>query len=148
MSPLATTNVFETISLSKLEKKAGMMRRTDNKYIVPESLSRDVVQKLRKSFDILTIDNKNNFSYENVYFDDNGLCFEEHHKGKRLKFKARTRSYLDNEDLVFFGKKTTLKHSLFSLFPINILISSNPCTDVTQNKRSVSPTLRLFHVNI
>ena len=60
MSPLATTNVFETISLSKLEKKAGMMRRTDNKYIVPESLSRDVVQKLRKSFDILTIDNKNN----------------------------------------------------------------------------------------
>lgn len=109
MTPIPQLEQFEPISLKGLETKADMLTRLDNKYIVRGILSEGAGDKLRDAFDVLTIDDKRSFGYHNVYFDQDGLCFDQHKQGKRHKFKARTRVYLDSENLAFFEVKLSGK---------------------------------------
>lgn len=107
MSPFQT-HAFDAISLSALETKADMLTRLDNKYILTQSLSQSALKKLYAEFDILTIEGKSSFAYHNVYFDAEQLCFNQHQQGKRHKFKARTRHYLDS-NLTYFEVKLSGK---------------------------------------
>lgn len=105
MTPLPTITSFDEISLKGLEKSSDMLTRLDNKYVVTEGLGFTGIEALRDNFDVLTIDGKKSFGYHNVYFDDNGICFSQHKQGKRHKFKARTRLYMDSDNLAFFEVK-------------------------------------------
>lgn len=109
MNPVTHLETFESISLETLDAKADMLTRTDNKYIVRGLLSPECVNKLQKEFDVLTIDDHLFFKYHSIYFDTNLVCFDEYKKGKRQRFKARTRVYEDSKNLAFFEVKLSGK---------------------------------------
>ena len=96
---------FENISLKSLEKKAGMLHRSENKYIVNKQRLNLLLQEMELEFDVLSIEGRRDFRYETIYFDDNATCFYQHQQGKRQRFKVRTRKYSDHENLVYFELK-------------------------------------------
>ena len=125
MSPIPNLDSFDSLSLKELNSKADMLTRVDNKYIVNGALSADSIEKLKEEFDVLAIDEKRTFGYENVYFDDADVCFNEHRQGKRQKFKARTRVYLDSEDLAFFEVKLSGKGRIIDKYRIPCSVSDH-----------------------
>ena len=125
MSPIPNLDSFDSLSLKELNSKADMLTRVDNKYIVKGALSTDSIKKLKEEFDVLAIDDKRTFGYENVYFDDAEVCFQQHRQGKRQKFKARTRVYLDSEDLAFFEVKLAGKGRIIDKYRIPCSVSDH-----------------------
>ena len=125
MSPIPNLDSFNPLSLKELNNKADMLTRIDNKYIVKGALSAGSIEKLKKEFDVLAIDDKRTFSYENVYFDDAEVCFQQHRQGKRQKFKARTRVYLDSENLAYFEVKLAGKRRIIDKYRIPCAVSDH-----------------------
>ncbi|NNE64068.1 MAG: polyphosphate polymerase domain-containing protein [Gammaproteobacteria bacterium] len=119
MSPIPNLHSFDPLSLDELNIKADMLTRVDNKYIVNGHLCSASIKLLKQHFDVLTIDRKRSFGYENIYFDDeDGICFHQHRQGKRQKFKARTRVYLDSKDLAYFEVKLAGKGRIIDKYRI------------------------------
>jgi hypothetical protein len=84
------------ISLDELDERASLLRRVDTKYVIPEAELRELVGELAGDHDVLEIDGRRAFSYLSVYFDTPDLrCYRDHVEGRRPRFKARTRCYLD-----------------------------------------------------
>lgn len=125
MCPIPNLDSFNSLGLKELNSKANMLTRVDNKYIVKGILSADSIKKLEQAFDVLAIDDKRTFGYENVYFDDADVCFHQHRQGKRQKFKARTRVYLDSEDLAFFEVKLAGKGRIIDKYRIPCSVSDH-----------------------
>lgn len=125
MNPIPNLDSFDSLSLKELNSKADMLTRVDNKYIVNGALSADSIEKLKAEFDVLAIDDKRTFGYENVYFDDADVCFHQHRQGKRQKFKARTRVYLDSEELAYFEVKLAGKGRIIDKYRIPCAVSDH-----------------------
>ncbi len=103
------TRHFPPITLDQLDRKAAMLERLDNKYVVRAPVLRDAARALAEHFDILEIDGKRSFTYETCYFDDDHLhSYLDHHQGRRKRCKVRVRRYID-ADLCFVEVK--LKHT-------------------------------------
>ncbi len=105
MSPTSFLNHFRGTSLDTLNKRAKMLHRSENKYIVDLSTLESLLREMESKFDVLSIDGKNTFRYETIYFDDNATCFYQHLQGKRQRFKVRTRKYSDHKNLAYFELK-------------------------------------------
>jgi len=89
---------FDPITLQKLNSKAEMLSRIDNKYVVPRSALQRLVPALATEFDILDISNRRAFTYDTRYFDDaEHSAYFQHHQGQRKRFKVRMRRYVDAE---------------------------------------------------
>jgi VTC domain len=87
---------FGTISLEGLNSKAAMLKRLDNKYIVPANRLLPAFQRFGDLFDVLEIDGKRAFTYATEYFDDDeAQAYHDHHKGRRKRCKVRIRNYVD-----------------------------------------------------
>lgn len=88
------------ISLEGVLDAAELMQRTDRKYLLAPQDCADVLSCLVESGHerrILEIDGRRGFGYESVYFDTARL--DSYHlsaRGRRHRFKVRTRSYLDS----------------------------------------------------
>jgi VTC domain len=95
---------FDSISLQATNESARMLKRSENKYVLTNAQFRRVLLELRDAFAILEIDGKKSFRYSSCYFDDQFQLFHDHHQGKRLRLKVRTRQYIDTGD-VFFEMK-------------------------------------------
>jgi hypothetical protein len=96
---------FSPISLSALNAKAEMMRRTDNKYVVNRAALRALVPAFTEAFDVLEINERRSFTYATRYFDDtDNRAYLEHHQGVRKRMKVRVRRYLE-ADLCFLEVK-------------------------------------------
>lgn len=88
--------LFTPISLNELNRKASMLTRLDNKYVVRDAVLHNLLQHFAEHFDILEIDQKRIFYYDTCYFDDARLsCYFNHHNGHRQRIKVRTRKYVD-----------------------------------------------------
>ena len=92
---------FEPISLQATNESARMLHRTDNKYVMSNAELRKVLTEFRDQFAVLEIDRRRIFDYRSCYFDDDSRLFHEHHQGKRLRAKVRTRQYVDTGDIFF-----------------------------------------------
>lgn len=94
---IATTlAAFETISLEKLNEKAAMLERLNNKYILPAAVFRPALERFSEHFDVLEIDGKRAFAYATKYYDDEDLRgYYDHHQGRRKRCKVRVREYVD-----------------------------------------------------
>ena len=125
MGPIPNLDSFDSLCLKELNSKADMLTRVDNKYIVNGALSADSIEKLKEEFDVLAIDDKRTFAYENVYFDDADVCFQQHRQGKRQKFKARTRVYLDSKELAYFEVKLAGKGRIIDKYRIPCAVSDH-----------------------
>ena len=95
---------FDSISLEDTNKSAKMLKRFDNKYVVDRKEFETFLSFVQEDFAILEIKNTRQFSYSSCYYDDNYRCYKDHLQGRRLRFKVRTREYVDS-GLMFFELK-------------------------------------------
>jgi len=112
---------FQPISLDETNRRAQMLSRVDNKYVVNFELFSDFLKKIKKKYAVLEIDGRRQFSYDSCYYDDAFGCYYDHHQGRRRRFKVRTREYLDTGGKYFEIKLKGLrgkteKHRIASEF--------------------------------
>jgi hypothetical protein len=111
-------NDFESISLNEVNNKAALLKRQDNKYLLPVSLFIEALNEATDSFDVLTIKENNIFTYSTKYYDDiNCQCYFDHHNGRRKRVKVRERLYEQSnikylEVKLKSARKTTTKYRL------------------------------------
>ncbi len=90
------TNRFDAISLDRLNARAAMLERLDNKYIVARGVLEEAAEPLAAEFDVLDIAGVRTFAYDTCYFDDADLrSYYDHHQGRRQRCKVRVRNYRD-----------------------------------------------------
>jgi hypothetical protein len=84
------------VSLDALDERASLLRRVDTKYVLTRERLEALLARLAADHDVLEIERRRAFAYLSVYFDTPDLrCFRDHVEGRRPRFKARTRCYLD-----------------------------------------------------
>jgi VTC domain len=87
---------FAPIGLDALNKKAAMLERLDNKYVVRADVLQAAVHTLAEHFEVLEIEGQRAFTYDTCYFDDaSRRSFKDHQQGRRQRMKVRVRRYLD-----------------------------------------------------
>jgi hypothetical protein len=109
---------FNPISLNEVNRKAALLQRKDNKYLVPANLFINILSNASNAFDVLAISGQRMFAYSTMYYDDaNYQCYFDHHNGRRLRVKVRERLY-EQSKMQFLEvklkskRKTTVKHRL------------------------------------
>lgn len=99
--------LVEPIGLDELMELAELQTRVDRKYFVPADVFRRMIAELAGELRVLDIDGKRTFGYESVYFDTPDLAtYRAHVQRRRLRFKARTRTYTDSGLCMFEVKLT------------------------------------------
>lgn len=104
------------VSLAAVDERAALLDRQESKYVVPAGMIGPTLERLHGDFDALTIDGRNVFGYDTVYFDtDDLLAYRQHAGGRRLRFKARSRRYIDSDlcfaEIKLKGRRDrTIKH--------------------------------------
>ncbi|WP_375539674.1 MULTISPECIES: polyphosphate polymerase domain-containing protein [Nocardiopsis] len=90
------------VSLAETNERAALVTRTCRKYLVPAKLLEPLFAGARDRFGVLTIDGRRSFRYSSTYLDTPGLrTFHDHRQGRRVRFKVRTRTYVDTGTRVF-----------------------------------------------
>ncbi|MFN8193705.1 MAG: polyphosphate polymerase domain-containing protein [Nocardioidaceae bacterium] len=86
-----------TVDLATVLEVAPLARRTDRKYLVPTADAARLVESLADSHRILEIEGRRCTSYRSTYFDtaELRLC-RDHLQGRRLRWKARSRLYVED----------------------------------------------------
>lgn len=109
---------LDRVDLSTLVERAGLSRRVDRKYIIPRAGAVELVRRLAGSHRVLDIDGRHATSYRSVYLDTEDLrSGRDHVQGRRLRWKARTRLYVEDdlcrvEVKVKSGRGDTVKTSM------------------------------------
>lgn len=97
--PHAELAAFATIDLAELNAHAALLTRVDRKYIFPAAGLGDVIRLLPDSTRMLQIGGTSTLSYASRYFDTPELdSYLGTARGRRRRFKVRTRTYLDSGD--------------------------------------------------
>jgi VTC domain len=103
----AAAAMVDPIGLDELMELAELQTRVDRKYFVPAEVFRRMIAELRGELRVLDIDGLRTFGYESVYFDTPDLTtYRAHVQRRRLRFKARTRTYTDSGLCMFEVKLT------------------------------------------
>ena len=103
----AVLSALEPATLEEIDRRSALRHRVDTKYVVPRERLPELIAQIA-GYDVLEIDGRRMFGYENVYFDTPDLrCFHDHVEGARPRFKARTRYYRDTGTCFFEVKVKT-----------------------------------------
>jgi len=95
------------IDLDELVAIADLQARFDRKYVVPTQQLPDVLTQLPDSARVLDISGVRSFGYRSVYLDTPDLwCFHSAGRGRRRRYKVRSRSYLDGDGGTWLEVKT------------------------------------------
>lgn len=87
---------FEPISLKEMDA-VKLLNRTDTKYVIHVNDLPKILKEIEEDYFILTIDKRNLFKYESLYFDTaDSKMFIAHHNGKLNRYKIRKREYVDS----------------------------------------------------
>ncbi len=101
-------NAFDTIWLDQLQDNSSFLRRIETKFLVNRKKLNDLLEAFQENYNILKIWENSIFTYNTIYFDTPNLKnYYQHHQGKRLRKKVRTRLYEDSNSCFFEVK---LKH--------------------------------------
>lgn len=96
---------FAPIGLAEMEG-VRLLNRTDTKFMLPLSSLFYLLDQLRDSYRILTIEGNRLNEYETLYFDTPDLqCYHDHQTGRLNRYKIRQRRYVAS-NLLF----TEVKH--------------------------------------
>jgi hypothetical protein len=91
-----STLIMEPISLDELVESAELLTRVDRKYVVPVREVDALISCLQGSARILDIDGRREFGYRSTYHDTpHRESFLTSGRSRRLRWKVRTRTYLD-----------------------------------------------------
>lgn len=105
------------VDLATVVEAAELRRRVDRKYVVPVTDATRLVDALRPSHCVLQIGGRRTSSYRSLYFDTEDLrSCRDHLQGRRLRWKARSRLYVEDRLCRFEVKLKgsrgdTVKHS-------------------------------------
>lgn len=100
--PIPALEALATVSLDELDAAAALRSRFDTKYLLGVELLPALVQRLARDHAVLEIDGRRAFTYRTAYFDTPDLIsYREHIQGRRLRFKARMRHYVETDIRVF-----------------------------------------------
>lgn len=90
------------VSLPGLMARAGLQSRVDTKFIVYPTVLHHLVSALSAELQVLEIDGLRQFRYDSTYFDTQARrTYRDHVQGRRRRFKARTRHYVDSDVCMF-----------------------------------------------
>ncbi|MGH2389516.1 MAG: VTC domain-containing protein [Chloroflexota bacterium] len=93
----AVADQFAPISLEEANGRAALQTRVDCKYILPWPRFEAFATQLRVTHAVLAIDGRRVFGYDTLYFDTASLLtYRAHLQGRRKRFKARSRLYVDS----------------------------------------------------
>jgi hypothetical protein len=88
---------FEAIDLGELDAMAALQDRVDRKYLLALPLLAPFLDTLMPSHRLLVLEHGRWSRYSSIYFDTGDLlCHRAHIQGRRRRWKARTRRYLDS----------------------------------------------------
>lgn len=133
---------FEALSLPEL-RGAKLMKRTDTKYVFPESHLLDLLDDLNRDYAILEVDNVRMQEYQTLYFDTPDFqLYQQHHNGQRDRFKLRVRSYLDS-DINYIEVKRKDNHNRTQ--KSRLLTDSQVSGDSPEIQSFLETTLPLSH---
>ncbi len=94
-----------SIDLTGLNASASYLKRKDRKFLLTERQLIEVLSDLPEVYQVLEIDGKRVFWYDNVYMDTQDYLFYKQHENKvPSRTKVRTRLYQDSK-LAFFEYK-------------------------------------------
>lgn len=95
---------FQPITLAEMDD-VSLLKRTDTKFIVPQSLLPPILQQVKNDYRALEIKGKRIMTYKSLYFDtQENKFYLDHHNGKIRRTKIRIRKYVDS-NLFFFEIK-------------------------------------------
>jgi hypothetical protein len=87
---------FEPITLSEMSAVA-LQDRTDTKFVMRDGQLYNALATLTQAYRVLDIRGVRLNQYRTLYFDTADFTlFQQHHTGRRERFKVRTRSYVDS----------------------------------------------------
>ncbi|MFD2083348.1 VTC domain-containing protein [Actinopolymorpha cephalotaxi] len=90
------------VDLPTVLEQAALQTRVDRKYLVPAQSFTELLTRLGERYSVLEIDGRRLFQYESVYFDTPQLhLYRQHLQGRRLRYKVRTRTYVDSGICMF-----------------------------------------------
>ncbi len=160
-SPYNQGSCFETLELSELPENQ-LLSRFDRKYLIPLSLIDSVLELAKSDYRLLKIGDKTEHRYISTYFDtaDYNLYLK-HHNKRKLRFKIRTREYLDSQ-IRFAELKIKGKNGQTEKYRKSLSIADSGENEITQLLISnaqefgkMQPTIAisytrktLFHKNI
>lgn len=97
LAPLQPLVGLRTVDLDALNAAAELQTRVDRKYILPARALPAVLTDLPAESAVLEIDGERALRYASRYFDTPGLdSYFGAARGRRRRFKVRTRTYLDS----------------------------------------------------
>jgi hypothetical protein len=106
------------VELAEVLAEAALQTRVDRKYLLTPDEFQELARRVGSTFRVLDIGGRRVFGYESVYFDTGRLdLFRAHRQGRRRRYKARVRTYLDTGACMFEVKLKgrrgeTVKHRL------------------------------------
>lgn len=104
-APPPGLEALAAVSLEELDAAAALRSRFDTKYLVSVEVLPALLERLAGDHAVLEIDGRRAFRYRTAYFDTPQLTsYREHMQGRRLRFKARVRHYVET-DVRFFEVK-------------------------------------------
>lgn len=93
---------LRSMSLAQINERAALVTRTCRKYLVPTELMPALFAGAERDFGMLEIDGRTSFLYSSTYLDTPDLrTFHDHRQGRRLRYKVRTRTYVDTDTKMF-----------------------------------------------
>lgn len=92
---------LQSVSLDEILKKAELLNRVDTKYVASTKTLSQILDSVESDYRVLQIEGRQSFRYRSCYYDDNNVCYLEHHSGKRKRFKVRIRHYVDSDERWF-----------------------------------------------
>lgn len=90
------------ITLDDLVRRAGLQTRVDTKFIVYPAVLEALIGSAGDDLRVLEIAGLRQFRYDSTYFDTEARrTYRDHVQGRRRRFKARTRHYVDTGTCMF-----------------------------------------------
>lgn len=93
---------YAPVSLHELDASDAFLVRTDHKHVVDLPTLEILLARLAPTHRILDIDGRREFTYDTIYFDTRSLlAARAHAQGRRRRFKARSRLYVETDVCAF-----------------------------------------------
>ncbi|WP_017609360.1 polyphosphate polymerase domain-containing protein [Nocardiopsis xinjiangensis] len=90
------------VSLDEINTRACLATRVCRKYLVPAKALPGILAGSGEGLGILAIGGRDSFRYSSTYFDTPELgSFRDHRQGRRRRYKARVRTYVDTGTRLF-----------------------------------------------
>ena len=88
---------FDPLDLPSLNARAALERRVDRKHVVVWEDAEALAEALLETHVVLEIDGRRTFGYHTIYYDSDSLgSYRAHVQGRRRRFKARARRYVES----------------------------------------------------